>query len=72
MCSLATKPLKLSCTISESLVLTELVATLIPVPAPTSSVAEVVPPPVRPSPATTLVISAELVFAIVNVPAASS
>ena len=27
-----------------------------------------VPPPVRPSPATTLVISAELVFAIVNVP----
>ena len=40
---------------------------------PTASVTSpAVPPPVRPSPATTEVISALLVFAIVNVPAASS
>ena len=40
---------------------------------PTASVTSPeVPPPVKPSPATTEVISALLVFAIVNVPAASS
>ena len=53
ICSLATKPLRLSCTICASLVLTWPALTEIPTPAPTFIVLEVVrsPPPVNPVPA---------------------
>ena len=52
MCSFATNPLKLSCTISESFVCISLELTVIPVPAPTCIVlfANIVPPPVNPEP----------------------
>jgi len=53
MCSFATKPLKLSCTISESLVVISFEFAVIPVPPTTFIVlfAAIVPPPVKPAPA---------------------
>ena len=58
ICSLATNPLKLSCTIALSSVLIASAATEIPVPAPTFKVTPpLAPPPVRPEPAVTPVIS---------------
>ena len=56
-CSLATKPLRLSCTIALSFVLMLSAATVIPVPAPILNVllAVISPPPVNPEPAVNVI-----------------